>query len=44
MVTVISSLAIQQECTHDLFLTMSWGGGEGVGPTAGLREKISFFF
>ena len=26
MVAVISSVVIKQECTHDLFLTMSWGG------------------
>ena len=31
MVAVILSLIIQQECTHDLFLTMSWGGAVGMG-------------
>ena len=44
MVAVISSLVIQQECTHNLFLTMSWGGavGAGLGHMEGLGKRFPF--
>ena len=43
MVTVISSLVSQQDCTHDLFLTMSWGWGvRGLGHLQGLGKRFPF--